>query len=60
MAPHADGSQGGQGNGYDARNMPKHDEYIQFECLPTGGPLNRWSHFMTREHDFPGAQASVL
>ncbi|AEO69728.1 uncharacterized protein THITE_122312 [Thermothielavioides terrestris NRRL 8126] len=62
MAPHADGSQGGQGSGqgngqgHGERNMPKPEEYIQFECLPAGGPLNRWSHFMTREHDFPGAQ----
>ncbi|OTB20801.1 hypothetical protein K445DRAFT_313280 [Daldinia sp. EC12] len=39
---------------------PKADpQYIQFECLPPGGPLNRWSHAITREHDFPGAQAML-
>ncbi|KAI1204373.1 dihydroxy-acid dehydratase [Annulohypoxylon truncatum] len=39
---------------------PKSDpQYIQFECLPPGGPLNRWSHTITREHDFPGAQAQL-
>lgn len=36
---------------------PKADpQYIQFKCLPAGGPLNRWSHAITREHDYPGAQ----
>ncbi|KAI0481307.1 dihydroxy-acid/6-phosphogluconate dehydratase [Xylariaceae sp. FL0804] len=39
---------------------PKGDpRYIQFRCLPPGGPLNRWSHMLTREHDFPGAQAML-
>ncbi|KAK8065750.1 dihydroxy-acid dehydratase [Apiospora hydei] len=39
---------------------PKADpQYIQFDCLPPGGPLNRWSHSITREHDFPGAQAML-
>ncbi|KAI1410633.1 dihydroxy-acid dehydratase [Hypoxylon sp. FL1857] len=39
---------------------PKSDpQYIQFKCLPPGGPLNRWSHAVTREHDFPGAQAML-
>ncbi|KAI0006386.1 dihydroxy-acid dehydratase [Xylariaceae sp. FL0662B] len=39
---------------------PKSDpQYIQFKCLPPGGPLNRWSHMLTREHDFPGAQAML-
>ncbi|KAI0020897.1 dihydroxy-acid dehydratase [Xylariomycetidae sp. FL0641] len=39
---------------------PKSDpQYIQFRCLPAGGPLNRWSHVVTREHDFPGAQAML-
>ncbi|CAJ2506607.1 Uu.00g077930.m01.CDS01 [Anthostomella pinea] len=39
---------------------PKSDpQYIQFRCLPPGGPLNRWSHMITREHDFPGAQAML-
>lgn len=41
--------------------IPGHDpkssaDYIQFKCLPPGGPLNRWSTTLTREHDFPGAQ----
>lgn len=36
---------------------PKADpQYIQFKCLPPGDALNRWSHMITREHDFPGAQ----
>ncbi|KAL1892819.1 hypothetical protein Cpir12675_004353 [Ceratocystis pirilliformis] len=34
-------------------------EYAQFRCLPAGGPLNRWSHFLTRGHDKPGAQAML-
>lgn len=44
---------------------PKSDpQYIQFRCLPapepgTDGPLNRWSHMITRGHDFPGAQAML-
>lgn len=38
------------------RNEPKYDDYIKFKTLPPGGPLNRWSHAVTREHDFPGAQ----
>jgi hypothetical protein len=66
MAPHADESQAGQngresgqGNGHAERNSPKDGEYIQFECLPPGGPLNRWSHFMTKGHDFPGAQVRI-
>ncbi|KAK4186687.1 hypothetical protein QBC35DRAFT_386580 [Podospora australis] len=69
MAPHAEHSperstipenghttthdhQEGQGE----RNMPSSVDYVHFEHLPPGGPLNRWSHFMTRDHDFPGAQ----
>lgn len=40
---------------------PKSDpQYIQFKCLPPGGALNRWSHMITREHDFPGAQVSYF
>ncbi|KAK3186035.1 hypothetical protein K4F52_005259 [Lecanicillium sp. MT-2017a] len=35
------------------------DDFIQFKCLPPGGPLNRWSTTLTREHDFPGAQAML-
>ncbi len=39
---------------------PKSDpQYIQFRCLPPGGPLNRWSHVITRGHDFSGAQAML-
>ncbi|KAM3537960.1 hypothetical protein ARSEF1564_009123 [Beauveria bassiana] len=30
-----------------------------FDCLPPGGALNRWSTGITREHDFPGAQAML-
>lgn len=33
-------------------------EYIQWKALPPGGPLNRWSHAITNDHDFPGAQVS--
>ncbi len=38
------------------RNEPKQDDYIQWKVLPPGGPLNRWSQNLTRDHDFPGAQ----
>ncbi|KAI0103807.1 dihydroxy-acid dehydratase [Nemania sp. FL0031] len=39
---------------------PKSDpQYIQFRCLPPGGQLNRWSHIITREHDFPASQAML-
>ncbi|CAI4219002.1 unnamed protein product [Parascedosporium putredinis] len=31
-------------------------DYAPFRILPPGGPLNRWSHFITKGHDFPGAQ----
>lgn len=34
-------------------------DYVQFKCLPPGGPLNRWSTTLTREHDFPGAQVWI-
>ncbi|KAJ3473027.1 hypothetical protein NLG97_g10562 [Lecanicillium saksenae] len=35
-------------------------DFIQFNCLPAGGEsLNRWSVGLTREHDFPGAQAML-
>lgn len=38
---------------------PKQDkDYIPFPCLPPGGPLNRWSTKLTREHDYPGAQVT--
>jgi len=39
--------------GDDPKSSP---DYVQFKCLPPGGPLNRWSTTLTREHDFPGAQ----
>ncbi|WYZ39706.1 hypothetical protein EsH8_IV_000047 [Colletotrichum jinshuiense] len=42
----------------DTDYKDSHD-YIQFKSLPAGGPLNRWSHTITREHDFPGAQAML-
>ncbi|KAI3320469.1 dihydroxy-acid dehydratase [Xylariaceae sp. AK1471] len=39
---------------------PKSDaQYIQFRCLPPDGQLNRWSHIITREHDFPASQAML-
>ncbi|KAI0455282.1 dihydroxy-acid dehydratase [Xylaria acuta] len=39
---------------------PKSDpQYIQFRCLPPGSQLNRWSHIITREHDFPASQAML-
>lgn len=34
-------------------------DFIQFKCLPPGEKLNRWSQTLTREHDFPGAQAML-
>lgn len=34
-------------------------EYTHFKALPPGGPLNRWSHALTKDHDFPGAQVSL-
>ncbi|PTD11124.1 Dihydroxy-acid dehydratase [Fusarium culmorum] len=34
-------------------------DYIPFPCLPPGGALNRWSTKITREHDYPGAQAML-
>lgn len=44
-----------------SHSEPTHDpksssDYIQFECLPPGGALNRWSARLTKDHDFPGAQ----
>jgi dihydroxy-acid dehydratase len=49
---------GGESNipaipGHDPKSSP---DYVQFKCLPPGGPLNRWSTTLTRGHDFPGAQ----
>lgn len=40
-------------------------DFIQFPCLPapadndSSPALNRWSAGLTREHDFPGAQAML-
>ncbi|GKT96033.1 dihydroxy-acid dehydratase [Colletotrichum tofieldiae] len=34
-------------------------DYIQFKEHAIDGQLNRWSHTITREHDFPGAQAML-
>lgn len=45
-------------NGRGERNLPREGDYIQWEELPPGGSLNRWSHAMTKEHDFIGAQVS--
>lgn len=56
MEPHGDEAGAGAGTTAQDRNEPKYDDYIQFKTLPPGGPLNRWSHAVTREHDFPGAQ----
>ncbi|KAF4807822.1 putative dihydroxy-acid dehydratase [Colletotrichum siamense] len=52
--------QTGQGHdgGYSDTSYKDSADYLQFKTLPPGGPLNRWSHVLTREHDFPGAKAS--
>ncbi|KAH8780857.1 dihydroxy-acid dehydratase [Diaporthe sp. PMI_573] len=42
-----------------ARNTPRDGDYIQWDSLPPGGPLNRWSHSMTKGHDYVGAQAML-
>lgn len=39
--------------GHDPKSS---SDYLQFNCLPPGGPLNRWSAGLTRDHDLPGAQ----
>jgi dihydroxy-acid dehydratase len=39
-----------------SRNEPKPDDYLVLDCLPAGDALNRWSHTLTKDHDFPGAQ----
>ncbi|KAH7342821.1 dihydroxy-acid dehydratase-like protein [Rhexocercosporidium sp. MPI-PUGE-AT-0058] len=50
-----------QSNGH----VPEKPRYIQFPSLEPGAiidgqpALNRWSHTITREHDFPGAQAML-
>lgn len=58
MAPHADEAPAAQNGEANARNVPREGDYLQPEVLPTGGNLNRWSHVLTRGHDFPGAQVS--
>ena len=42
-----------------ARNEPRPDDYVEWECLPPGGPLNRWSQVITRGHEYPAAQAML-
>lgn len=52
----------GTENGASApRNLPKPDDYLPWPELPAGagGPLNRYSHAITREHDFPAAKVSL-
>ncbi|KAL1867818.1 hypothetical protein VTK73DRAFT_3992 [Phialemonium thermophilum] len=50
-----------QGHGDSAtRNELRPGDYIQWNVLPPGGPLNRWSSTITRGHDFPGAQAMLF
>ncbi|KAF6801213.1 dihydroxy-acid dehydratase [Colletotrichum sojae] len=44
---------------HDDTTYKDSNDYLQFKTLPPGGPLNRWSHTITREHDFPGAQAML-
>lgn len=47
----------------DAFEEPR---YVQFPCLPDnatcdGKPvLNKYSTFLTKDHDFPGAQVFIL
>ncbi|KAH6612251.1 dihydroxy-acid/6-phosphogluconate dehydratase [Chaetomium sp. MPI-SDFR-AT-0129] len=59
MAPHADEAPAARNGEENVRNVPKEGDYLQPEVLPTGGNLNRWSHVLTRGHDFPGAQAML-
>jgi len=46
-------------------HVPEKPRYINFPSLEPGTvidgkqALNRWSHTITREHDFPGAQAML-
>ncbi|KAI1098882.1 dihydroxy-acid dehydratase [Jackrogersella minutella] len=55
----ADTSATGTGIRPEFRDPKADPQYLQFECLPPGGPLNRWSHTITTGHDFPGAQAML-
>ncbi|KAK3313569.1 dihydroxy-acid/6-phosphogluconate dehydratase [Apodospora peruviana] len=59
MAPHIDDTSTQESGQNEPRNEPKDGEYIQWETLPPNGALNRWSHVLTREHEFPGAQAML-
>ncbi|OHE96550.1 dihydroxy-acid dehydratase [Colletotrichum orchidophilum] len=40
-------------------NYKDSHDYILFKEHVIEGQLNRWSHTITREHDFPGAQAML-
>ncbi len=42
-----------------ASRFSKRGDYVHFDALPSGGPLNRWSQNLTRGHDHPGAQAML-
>ncbi|KAK3358438.1 hypothetical protein B0T24DRAFT_540608 [Lasiosphaeria ovina] len=55
-----EGVQEDNGKSGGERNEPRPGDYTQFERLPPGGPLNRWSQVITRGHDFPGAQVSLF
>lgn len=46
---------GAEGQG---RNLPRENDYLQWPTRSSGGPLNRWSHAITREHDYPAAKVS--
>jgi len=41
------------------RREPKAGDFLAFESLPPGGPLNRWSQKLTRGHDYPGSQVRL-
>lgn len=45
--------------GHDSSHAMQGSDYLQFPILPPGDKLNRWSHKITREHDYPGAQAML-
>lgn len=50
---------------HDYEEIPEQPRYIDFPCLEAGTiingkqVLNRWSSTITRDHDFPGAQAML-
>ncbi|KAK1764442.1 dihydroxy-acid/6-phosphogluconate dehydratase [Phialemonium atrogriseum] len=62
MASHGEGASSGPKDQSEngTRNEPKAGDYIQWKSLPPGGALNRWSHSITKGHDFPGAQAMLF